>query len=257
VVAYWSQISIDILQIQENMLYKILKIAGGKQGSEQWDHSQESSVAAKQEYDEKQSAKMSDSTKSLGIISPLIASAAFSATFAVPAGLKARDSINGGTPGLFGTVSFNVFMVAITIAFIYSLLSTINLVFSGMPSVKFRMRLNHFGLSFSMMTTSLTCLAVAFGSGLYMVLTPLSQITAISVTISLMASLVVLLQFLEFTQTIYIVTSVVHARRGFWYTLMFLVWGIFGRDFFFVIMIVGMGYSGAQAAHEKHTGFGL
>jgi hypothetical protein len=76
----------------------------------------------------------------------------------------------------------------------------------------------------------------------------------------MMASFVVLFRRLEFTQNIYIVTSVVNARRGFWYTLMFLVWGIFERatmDFYFVILIVSMGYAGAYAAHQKHSGFGL
>jgi cation transport ATPase len=242
------------------MIYRTVRIVGGKHGSQRRDdHFKETTVAAKQEDDEKESAKMLDSTKSLGIISPLIASATFSATFAIPAGLKARDFTDGGAPGLFGTWPFNAFMAAITLAFISSLGSTISLVFSGMPSFKFPIRRNHFRVSFGMMTISLTCLAAAFGLGLYMVLTPLGHATAIS-PISMLVSLVPLFRRLEFIGNIGIVTSAVRARRGFRFTCMFVVCSILKEtsiDFVPLIAIVIFGTLGVLASHQKDSGLVL
>jgi hypothetical protein len=256
VVAYWSQFQIYILQNRENMIYRTVRIAGGKHGSQRWDHFEESTVAAKQEDDEeKESAKMLDSTKSLGIISPLIASATFSATFAIPAGLKARD-FTDGAPGLFGTWPFNAFMVAIMMAFIFSLISALSLVYSGMPSVKFPIRRHKFRLSFRMMRSSLTCFAAAFGLGLYMVLTPLGQPTALS-GMSFVVFSVPLIRGSEFVANIGIVTSVVRGRRGFWFTCMFLVWGIFKgtfADFCLLTIIVIGGTMATVASHRKDSG---
>lgn len=134
--------------------------------------------------------KLKDSTQAQSIGSVLVASVAFGATFALPGGYRADDHPNGGTPTLGGRYTFDAFMVAIALAFIYSSIATIGFIYSGSSTVNLRTRQIYLIPSIYLMHTSVTALVAAFALGMYTVLAPVSPATAIAVcVISLLVSL--------------------------------------------------------------------
>ncbi|KQK20236.1 hypothetical protein BRADI_1g53276v3 [Brachypodium distachyon] len=169
----------------ENLIHRTLKRARAVHGSFWRDRLEQTEIAVrkpKQEDAEKEkerekeekkdSDKLTDATQTLGVGSVLIASVTFSATFAVAGAFKTFDNNNrGGTPTLY-TGPFILFITANTLAFIYSVGATINLMYSGMPMVKLQIRSMHFRTSLRLAIGSLGLWAVAFVLGVYMVLAP-------------------------------------------------------------------------------------
>lgn len=105
----------------------------------------------------------------------------FAAAFTLPGGYRADDHANGGTPTLAGSYSFNAFITANTLAFSCSLLATVSLLYSGMPSREISIRYVYKSLSLVMMRSSATSLVAAFALGMYVVLAPVALTMAKSV----------------------------------------------------------------------------
>uniref|UniRef100_A0A0D9XCP0 PGG domain-containing protein n=1 Tax=Leersia perrieri TaxID=77586 RepID=A0A0D9XCP0_9ORYZ len=136
--------------------------------------------------EEKESQKLTNSTQILGIGSVLIVTVTFGAMFAIPGGYKADDHYNGGTPTLAGRYIFDAFIMANVIAFICSVLATINLMYSGMPMVVLPLRRRHFNISIFLAVSSVTSLAAAFALGMYLVLAPVARMTGVAICVMMM-----------------------------------------------------------------------
>ncbi|KAK1630236.1 hypothetical protein QYE76_004551 [Lolium multiflorum] len=160
---------------------------------------------------DRESAIIKDSTQTLGIGSVLIATVAFSATFALPGGYRADDHPNGGTPTLAGRYAFDAFIMATTLAFVCASAATTSLVVSGMTVVDLAIREKHFHLSVFFARSSVTSLAASFAFGLYMVLAPVAHRTAVAVlvvTFSVMA-----IAIIEALDTLKIIGALRHRLR--------------------------------------------
>ncbi|KQK14960.2 hypothetical protein BRADI_1g19781v3 [Brachypodium distachyon] len=160
----------------ENVIHKTLKLAGAS-GSQQ-----KKMKRKRKKKDKKDSAKLTDATRTLGIGLVLIASLTFSSTFAVAGAFKTSDNNDGGTPTTHKWY-FKAFIFANTLAFICSAAATISLMYSGMPMVKLQIRRRHFQTSLNLATGSLSCWAVAFTIGVYMLLAPGGRVTAIAISV--------------------------------------------------------------------------
>ncbi|XP_024313315.1 protein ACCELERATED CELL DEATH 6 isoform X1 [Brachypodium distachyon] len=176
----------------ENVIHSTLKLAGAVHGSFWRDYLEQIHIGERkptkedeekeEKKDKKDSAKLTDATRTLGIGLVLIASVTFSATFAVAGAFKTSDNNDGGTPTTHKWY-FKAFIFANTLAFICSAAATISLMYSGMPMVKLQIRRRHFQTSLNLATSSLSCWAVAFTIGVYMVLAPGGRVTAIAISV--------------------------------------------------------------------------
>ncbi|KAF7070086.1 hypothetical protein CFC21_075642, partial [Triticum aestivum] len=222
----WSKRNRTVFSYGRNpdrVIYWTLRRAGASHASSWKDRLQELCNSApmesqedkeiKEEKEKEESANMTDSTRTLGIGSVLIASVTFTATFTVPAGIKASDHTTNGTPGILGTWYFNAFMMANTLAFICSSIATVGLMFAGMPLVKLPIRRRHFLISVFFASTSLTCLNVAFALGVYMVLAPVGLKTAIAICV--ITPLVLLYRNADNVHKMVITSWLIYVRRGF------------------------------------------
>uniref|UniRef100_M8BQN6 Uncharacterized protein n=1 Tax=Aegilops tauschii TaxID=37682 RepID=M8BQN6_AEGTA len=115
------------------------------------------------------------------IAAVLIATVAFTATFALPGGYRADDHKNGGTPTRAGSYAFDAFMMATTLAFICSIVATIGFVSAGIPMVNLKTRRVNSSVAVLLMSSSLTSMSTAFALGVYMVLAPVAHSTAVAV----------------------------------------------------------------------------
>ncbi|CAO2039685.1 unnamed protein product [Urochloa humidicola] len=209
------------------LIYRTLISVGAKHSSCRWDKltgKQESSgppppgglgVTERPtddgELDKEESAKLTDSTRTLAIGSVLIATMTFSATFArLPGGYKVDPA---GTPTLASKWYFDAFMVANALAFILSSMATFGLMYSGMAMVKVPIRRKHFVVSLFFVSSSVTCLTIAFALGVYMVLAPVARSTAIA--ICAISPLLLIYRNVESLQKIVAVSGPMLARRGF------------------------------------------
>uniref|UniRef100_A0ACD5XTV7 Uncharacterized protein n=1 Tax=Avena sativa TaxID=4498 RepID=A0ACD5XTV7_AVESA len=177
----------------ENKIYSALMFVGAKHGALHRDKTKEmfSWHSKPKEEDEAESDKLKDATQTLIVASALIATVAFSATFALPGGYRADDHTNGGTPTLAGSFVFDAFMVATTLAFTCSTLATIGFAFAAAPMVNLVSRRVNFVNSLLFMSTSITCMTFAFALGVYMVLAPVARNTAVAVCVIIPAILLV------------------------------------------------------------------
>ncbi|XP_044963897.1 uncharacterized protein LOC123424358 [Hordeum vulgare subsp. vulgare] len=182
----------------------------------------------KEDEEKEESAKVTDSTRTLGIGSVLIASVTFTATFTVPAGIKASDHTKDGRPGLLGMWYYNAFMMANTLAFICSSIATVGLMYAGMPLVKLPIRRRHFVGSVFFASSSLTCLNIAFALGVYMVLAPVSRETTIAICV--FTPLVLIYRNAEHLHKMVITWSPIYVRRGFMFACWSFIWSIFMRS---------------------------
>uniref|UniRef100_A0ACD5XPB0 Uncharacterized protein n=1 Tax=Avena sativa TaxID=4498 RepID=A0ACD5XPB0_AVESA len=139
----------------------------------------------------KESEKLKEATQTFVVTSVLIATMAFTATFALPGGYRADDHTNGGTPTLAGVYIFDAFIMANALAFICSLLATAGFMFSGIPMVDLITRKFYFLKAVLFMSSSVTCLSIAFALGVYMVLAPVARNTAIAICVVTAAVLVI------------------------------------------------------------------
>jgi hypothetical protein len=132
---------------------------------------------------DKESDKLKDATQTLIVVSVLIATVAFSATFALPGGYRADDHTNGGTPTLAGSYAFDAYMMANALGFTCSTIATVGFAFAAAPMCELRIRKLNFVPSLLLLSSSLICMTIAFALGVYMVLAPVARNTAVAVCV--------------------------------------------------------------------------
>lgn len=171
-------------QNPENKIHRALWSVGANQGALRWDKIEEMyRQRINPDHEEKESERLKDATQTLIIVSVLISTVAFSATFALPGGFIADDHTNGGTPTLAGSYVFDAFIMATTLAFICSALATGGFAVAAVPMVNLKARTKNFLLSALVLWSSVTCMSIAFALGVYMALAPVTRITAVSVCV--------------------------------------------------------------------------
>lgn len=190
-------------------------------------------------HEQKDSKTITESTQVMGICSTLIATVAFAAAFTLPGGYRADDHPNGGTPTFIGSYAFMAFVFSITSAFIFSLLATFSLVYSGMAKVDYEIRLQQLNSANGLVWRSIRCLLAAFALGLYVVLDPVSHWTALIVCV--MCSIGLLYGHVEVVTQIKL-AMFLHVRIGFkiWWILRSKIIGQFLRPFWPFIIIFGL-----------------
>ena len=117
-----------ILQNAEVKIHLALQLADAKRGIYSLDYFDENDIVQvrKDEMD-----KVKEGTGCIGSV--LIATVTFAAAFAIPGGYRADDHTNGGTPTLAGKYTFDAFTLSNELAFTFSAMATISLMFSGSP----------------------------------------------------------------------------------------------------------------------------
>ena len=161
--------------------------------------------------------KVKEGTGSLCIGSVLIATVTFAASFAIPGGYRADDHTNGGTPTLAGKYTFDVFTIANALAFTFSAMATISLMFSGSPMVSLQIRKMHIQLAYFLIAISVTNLTTAFALGSYMMLAPVAP--KIAIAICVMSFLVLVYQNLDPTIKNCVIVSPLWRRKGICYRI--------------------------------------
>ncbi|XP_037438320.1 protein ACCELERATED CELL DEATH 6-like [Triticum dicoccoides] len=165
----------------ENKICAALQSAGAKHGVCRQDKRQEMYTRrVKPEDEENESEKLRNAAQALIIASVLIATVAFSATFALPGGYRADGHTNGGTPTRAGSYVFDAFMMVTTLAFICSTIATGGFAFAAIPMVSLDSRRINLAISMLFLSRSVTCMAIAFALGVYMVLAPVATGTAVA-----------------------------------------------------------------------------
>ncbi|XBI77513.1 hypothetical protein VPH35_070600 [Triticum aestivum] len=114
-----------------------------------------------------------DRTQIIGIASVLITTVTFAAAFAVPGGYRAD-----GTPLLAGKYAFDAFVMANTLAFIFSSGSIVLLMVAGLGA-RLQERIVYLVLSEIFLACSARCLGAAFAFGMYAVLAPVERTKAL------------------------------------------------------------------------------
>lgn len=201
----------------------------------------------KSDSESKELEKLKDATETMAIGSVLIATVTFGATFSLPGGYRADDHSNGGTPTLAGRYAFDSFMIANTLAFIFSLISTTSLLYSGSPLINKQSRAVFLDAAFYFMKTSITCLVATFTLGMYMVLSPVARRTAI--VVCALSPLVVLCNSIRYwvkrlvlapscivrmgpiwTLGFLAITTVFYSIMEFWPLIFIFAWAAHGRN---------------------------
>lgn len=172
------------VQNSENRIYHALWSVRANHSGLRGDTAEEKySRRTNPEEEEKESEKLKAITQSFMVASVLIATMAFTATFAIPGGYRADDHTNGGTPTLAGGYIFDAFMMATTLAFIVSLLATVGFMYAGIPMINLSTRKIYLGTSVLLMTGSVVCMSIAFALGVYMMLAPVAWNTAVAICV--------------------------------------------------------------------------
>jgi hypothetical protein len=169
----------------------------------------------------------------LSITSALIATVAFDATFALPAGYRADDhtnGLNGGTPTHAGRYAFDAFMMANTLAFIFSAASIICIARGGSPMFNRQSRTVYLHTTFTFMKISVACFTAAFALGLFAVLSPVDNKTAIA--ICAVSPLVVLCNSAEFWLKWLILAPSYWVRKGPLWTIICYMWLVLWNMFY-------------------------
>ncbi|XBI50626.1 hypothetical protein VPH35_114008 [Triticum aestivum] len=201
-------------QNAEVKIHLALQLADAKRGIYRLDYFEENDIVQVRK-DEMDSVK--EGTSSLCIGSVLIATVTFAASFAIPGGYRADDHTNGGTPTLAGKYTFDVFTIANALAFTFSAMATISLMFSGSPMVSLQIRKMHIQLAYFLMGISVTNLTTAFALGSYMMLAPVAHKIAIAVCV--MSFLVLVYQNLDPTIKNCVLVSPLLRRKGICYRI--------------------------------------
>ncbi|KAF7087303.1 hypothetical protein CFC21_090502 [Triticum aestivum] len=205
------------LHYNQNTEVKIrlaLELADAKRGICRLDYFEENDIVQvrKDEMD-----KVKEGTGNLCIGSVLIATVTFAAAFAIPGGYRADDHTNGGTPTLAGKYTFDAFTLANALAFTFSAMATISLMFSGSPMVSLPSRRMHIQLAYFLIAISVTNLTTAFALGSYMMLAPVAHKIAIAVCV--MSFLVLVYQNLDPTIKNCVLVSPLLRRKGICYRI--------------------------------------
>uniref|UniRef100_A0A0D9XCK9 PGG domain-containing protein n=1 Tax=Leersia perrieri TaxID=77586 RepID=A0A0D9XCK9_9ORYZ len=193
-----------------NLIHETIKCAKAKHGNIRRDllkkkHSCQRDV-------ENESERLTKLAQIVIIGSVLIATVTFAAAFTLPGGFRQDDHANGGTPILAGSYTLHAFIIANTIAFVYSSLATFSLIYSAMPFVDLSIRRAYFRSSVGVVACSLRTLAVSFVLAVYTVIAPVDHITALVVCLS--ASVVISFGHLNIVQTLGLAWAL-HGRMGF------------------------------------------
>ncbi|KAJ4745409.1 Ankyrin repeat protein family-like protein [Rhynchospora pubera] len=120
--------------------------------------------------EQKELQKLESGTGSLVIISALIATVTFAASFTMPGGYISDDHVSRGTPILSRKYAFKAFIVADLLAFVSSLLATSWLICAGSASVDFSVRTTHLASSVYMVTVAVQATVCAFALATYTML---------------------------------------------------------------------------------------
>ncbi|KAF7092282.1 hypothetical protein CFC21_094781 [Triticum aestivum] len=201
-------------QNAEVKIHAALELAGAKRGICRLDYFEENDIV---QVRKDEMEKVKEGTGSLCIGSVLIATVTFAASFAIPGGYRADDHTNGGTPTLAGKYTFDVFTIANALAFTFSAMATISLMFSGSPMVSLPIRKMHIQLAYFLMGISVTNLTTAFALGSYTMLAPVAHKIAIAVCV--MSFLVLLYQNLDLTIKNCVLVSPLLRRKGICYRI--------------------------------------
>jgi hypothetical protein len=236
---------IFLWQNSEAQILFALTVAGARRGgASREDHFRENHQdihGLKSEYEQKELEGMKDLTQTGSITSVLIATVTFGAIFAVPGGYRADDHTNGGTPTLAGRYAFDAFMMADTLAFIFSAATVLCFGRSSSPMINRRSRLLYLKTAFIFMDFSIICFIAAFTLGVFVMLSPVAHKTAIAICV--MSPLVVLCNKAEFwlkrlvlvpsfwvrkgllwTTALYIKVAVMYTLFCFWPLLLIFIW---------------------------------
>lgn len=186
-----------------------------------WEHNK-SAVRANNAHDEsKQMEKVKDSTATLSILSVLIVTVTFGATFVVPAGgYNIADDHNNGagtaTPPIIlaqqRRYASDAFIASNTLAFVFSTIATVGLMHSGAPFLNPRSRKMHLTTATYLVSFSIACLAAAFALGAYVVLAPVAHKTAAATCV--LTSLVLLYPNVEFIWRRRLLLPPLRTRKG-------------------------------------------
>lgn len=177
------------------MIRDALTLAGAVRGISCHGYLTENDIAQARQDETHEMDQVKEGTESLCIGAALIATVTFGASFAMPGGYRADDHSNGGAPTLVGRYAFNAFTVANALAFSFSAMATISLMFSGSPMVRLQTRKLHLNTAYQLMLISVTSLVTAFALGIYTMLAPVAHKTAVAVCV--LSSLILLYQSLQ------------------------------------------------------------
>jgi len=180
-------------------------------GKQQDSGSEAAEQAAASELHKEESAKLTDASRTLAVGSVLIATMTFSATFTrLPGGWRPRDAAGRWW-------FFDAFVVASALAFILSSSATVGLMCSGIAMVELPIRRKHFLVSLFFVSSSVTCLTIAFALGVYMVLAPDARGTGIAICV--VSPLLLIYRNAESLHKLFAVSRPLYARMGFWVCL--------------------------------------
>jgi hypothetical protein len=117
--------------------------------------------------------------------------------------------------------AFHAFMIANTIAFISSTIATLGFMFAGDAGISLARRKLHFSGAMVSTQYSITALTIAFALGVYTVLAPVAQKTAILICV--ISPLVVLYNISDFWWYWFLFARPIQARKGTFLMYTFLV----------------------------------
>ncbi|KAK1614538.1 hypothetical protein QYE76_020055 [Lolium multiflorum] len=228
----------------------MLRSVGAKRGVCRSDHYKEKyGIDPKNKL--KQSESLKNSAESQGIVTVLIATMTFGATFALPGGYRADDHTNGGTPTLAGRYVFSAFLMANTLAFVCSSIATLGIMYAGNTRNKMSFRRAHFLASSFFAHGSVTSLSVAFALGVYSVLAPVAPKTANAICI--ISSLVVLYNEAGGLRRLVLLTNSLCKRVGFITAMRDIIPAAIGgilRGFWqFIVIFIWLAYVSKSQQH--------
>jgi hypothetical protein len=141
---------------------------------------------------DKESKKHTEATQVMSIVTALIATVTFASAFTSPGGYR-TDGDAAGTPVLAAgkqSYGFDAFILAGTLAFLCSILSTCTLVYAGVPALDIPICFRYFNVSALLLQSAVRSLVAAFVLGLYLVLAPFHHTaSAIAACATVFASL--------------------------------------------------------------------
>ncbi|KAJ3705213.1 hypothetical protein LUZ61_008918 [Rhynchospora tenuis] len=120
--------------------------------------------------EQKEIQKIESGTGSLVIISGLIATVTFAASFTMPGGYISDDHVNRGTSILSRKYAFKAFIVADLLAFVSSLMATTWLICAGSAAVDFQIRMLYLAISVTMVAIAIQTTICAFALATYTML---------------------------------------------------------------------------------------
>ncbi|XP_051206134.1 protein ACCELERATED CELL DEATH 6-like [Lolium perenne] len=169
-------------------IYSLLMVAGARYGAHSEIHDP---VVLDKEKEEK---NIMDSTPTISIVSALLVTVTFAASFTVPGGYRADDDPvsshqTAGTPVLAATYSFQAFIIANNLALLCSSMATISLMYAGITTFDIGTRKCAFVFSIFFLNSSARSLAVAFAFGMYAALAPVAHAAAVGTWLIPTASL--------------------------------------------------------------------